>query len=295
MQLVSYLFFRLMVFLFSLLPFWMLYKLSDGLQFLFLRVVKYRYKVIHQNLTNSFPNKNESEIQELIKASYQNLCDILLEGIKGMSISDEEILKRYKFINPEVANDFYDQGRSMVGMASHYGNWEWAVQAINLQLKCITVGVVARIKNKYLDGYVKKYRTHDRVKVLYPDIARPIIEKWDEENEPALFVYIADQSPPRGAQKSAQWVNFLNQDTACLWGGDRMARRMNFPAVNMAINRIKRGYYEVTLDVISEDSKNTNDADITKDYMKRLEERILAKPQDWLWSHKRWKLSREAK
>jgi len=271
----------------------MLYKLSDGLQFLFLRVIKYRYKVIEQNLTNSFPDKSESEIKALIKASYQNLCDILLEGIKGMSISDEEILKRYKFINPEVANDFYDQGRSMVGMASHYGNWEWAVQAINLQLKCITVGVVARIKNKYLDGYVKKYRTHDRVKVLYPDIARPIIEKWDEENEPALFVYIGDQSPPRGAQKSAQWINFLNQDTACLWGGDRMARRMNFPAVNMAINRVKRGYYEVTLDVISENSKNTTDADITKDYMKRLEARILAKPQDWLWSHKRWKLSRD--
>ncbi len=270
----------------------MLYKLSDGLQFLFLRVIKYRYKVIQQNLTNSFPHKSESEIQDLIKAAYQNLCDILLEGIKGMSISDEEILKRYKFINPEIADQFYDKGQSMVGMASHYGNWEWAVQAINLQLKCITVGVVARIKNKYLDGYVKKYRTHDRVKVLYPDNARPIIEKWDEENEPALFVYIGDQSPPRGAQENAQWVNFLNQDTACLWGGDRMARRMNFPVINMAINRVKRGYYEVRLDVISEDSKNTTDAEITIDYMRRLEQQILAKPQDWLWSHKRWKLSR---
>lgn len=290
MQLISYIFFRVMVFLFSIIPFWVLYRLSDGLRFLFLNVIKYRYKVVKENLENAFPEKSEMEINTLIEKSYQNLCDILLEGIKGMSLSDAEVMKRYKFINPEIADQFYDKGQNIVGMASHYGNWEWAVQAISLQLKCITVGVVARIKNKYLDAYVQKYRTHENVMVLYPDMASPIIANWDKR--PALFVYIADQSPPRNAGDKAQWINFLNQDTACLWGGDRMARKMGYPAINMAINRVKRGYYEVRLDVITEDSQNTPDGEITEKFMRRLEQQIIAKPQNWLWSHKRWKLKK---
>ncbi|HFC00965.1 MAG TPA: acetyltransferase [Phaeodactylibacter sp.] len=290
MQLASYIFFRVMVALFSVIPFGVLYRMSDGLKFLFLRVLKYRYAVIKQNLNNAFPQKNESEIETLIEKTYQNLCDILLEGIKGMSLSDAEVMKRYVFVNPEVADAYYEKGQNIIGMASHYGNWEWAVQAISLQLKHITVGVVARIKNKYLDAYVQKYRTHENVMVLYPDLAREVIENWDKR--PALFVYIADQSPPRNAGNKAQWVQFLNQDTACLWGGDRMARRMGYPVLNMAINRIKRGFYEVRFDLITDDAQGTSDGEITENYMRRLEQQIIAKPQDWLWSHKRWKISK---
>lgn len=290
MQLVSYIFFRVMVFLFSITPFWLLYRLSDGLRFLFLRVIKYRYKVIKENLENSFPEKSETEINSLIEKSYRNLCDILLEGIKGMSMSDAEILKRYKFVNPKIADQYYDKGQNVVGMASHYGNWEWAVQAISLQLKCITVGVVARIKNKYLDGYVQKYRTHENVMVLYPDQANKVIANWDKR--PALFVYIADQSPSKSSAEKADWVHFLNQKTACLWGGDRMARRMDYPVINMAINRLKRGHYEVQLETITDTPRSMSEGEITAAYMQKLEQQILKKPQDWLWSHKRWKLTR---
>lgn len=290
MQLISYLFFRAMVFLFSLFSYKVLYLISDGLKFLFFNVIKYRYKVIKENLEKAFPEKEEEEIKSLIEASYQNLCDILLEGIKGMSMTDAENTKRYKFINPELPDHFYDNGQCIVGTAAHYGNWEWAVQAINNQLKGITVGVVARIKNKYMDRYVQKYRTHENVMVLYPDIARPIIEKWDKR--PAIFIYIADQSPPRGSEQKAHWVNFLNQDTACLWGADNLARRMNFPVLNFAINRVKRGYYEVTTEVISEHPKELSEGEVTKAFMRKLEQQIISKPSDWLWSHKRWKLKR---
>jgi KDO2-lipid IV(A) lauroyltransferase len=290
MQLVSYIFFRVMVFLFSIIPFWLLYRLSDGLRFLFLKVIKYRIKVVKDNLEHSFPEKSEDEINSLIEKSYRNLCDILLEGIKGMSMSDAEILKRYKFTNPEVADAYYDKGQNVVGMASHYGNWEWAVQGISLQLKCITVGVVARIKNKYLDRYVQKYRTHENVMVLYPDRANEVIANWDKR--PALFVYIADQSPSKSSAKKADWIQFLNQKTACLWGGDRMARRMDYPVLNMAINRVKRGYYEVHFEKITDTPRETSEGEITEAYMRRLEQQILAKPQNWLWSHKRWKLTR---
>ena len=280
----------MMVYLFSITPFWLVYRLSDGLRFLFLKVIKYRYKVVKENLEHSFPQKSETEINSLIEKSYRNLCDILLEGIKGMSMSDNEILKRYKFVNQEVANKYYDKGQNVIGMASHYGNWESAVQAISLQLKCITVGVVARIKNKYLDSYVQKYRTHENVMVLYPDQANKVISNWDKR--PALFVYIADQSPSKSSAEKADLVNFLNQKTACLWGVDRMARRMDFPVVNMAINRVKRGYYEVRLETITDTPRNVVEGDITTAYMNKLEQQILKKPQDWLWSHKRWKLTR---
>lgn len=290
MQLLSYIFFRVMVFIFSLIPFWLLYRLSDGLRFLFLKIIKYRIKVVKENLEHSFPEKSPAEINSLIEKSYRNLCDILLEGIKGMSMSDEEILKRYKFVNPEMADEYYDKGQNIVGMASHYGNWEWAVQGISLQLKCITVGIVARIKNKYLDRYVQKYRTHENVMVLYPDKANKVIANWDKR--PALFVYIADQSPSRSAIDKADWVEFLNQKTPCLWGGDRMARRMDFPVLNMAINRVKRGFYEVRFEKITDTPRATKEGEITAAYMHKLEQQILSKPQDWLWSHKRWKLTR---
>jgi KDO2-lipid IV(A) lauroyltransferase len=290
MQLVSYIFFRVMVFIFSIIPFWLLYRLSDGLRFLFLNVIKYRIKVVKDNLEHSFPEKSKKEISLLIEKSYRNLCDILLEGIKGMSMSDATILKRYKFVNPEVADEYYNKGQNIVGMASHYGNWEWAVQGISLQLECITVGVVARIKNKYLDRYIQKYRTHENVMVLYPDTANEVIANWDRR--PALFVYIADQSPSKSAAKRADWIQFLNQKTACLWGADRMARRMNYPVLNMAINRVKRGYYEIRFEKLTDTPRNTTKGEITAAYMHKLEQQILAKPQDWLWSHKRWKLTR---
>jgi len=288
MQFLTYIFFRIMVFLFWLLPFRVLYWLSDGLQFLFLNVIKYRYQVIRTNLENSFPEKNKSEIDLLVKDAYQNLCDILLEGIKGMSLSDKEALKRYKFLNTNLTDDLYEKGEHVIMVASHYANWEWAPQAINLQLKHLVVGLVARIKNKYIDQYFLKHRTGENVKVLNPDVASKAIANW--KDRPSMFVYIADQSPP--SPNKADWIHFLNQDTPCLWGADRMARNKNWKVVHLDVQRVKRGFYEARLEMVNNNPTNTNKGEITQQYFSFLEKNILKKPGDWLWSHRRWKHKR---
>ena len=288
MQLLGYIFFRILIFIFWLLPFRIIYWLSDGLCFLFLNVVKYRYQVIRTNLENSFPLKNKTEIDALVKDAYRNLCDILLEGIKGMSLSDKEALKRYKFFNTELTDELYNKGEHVVMVASHYANWEWAPQAINLQLKHLVVGLVARIKNKYIDRYFLKHRTGENVKVIYPDLAAKAIANWKER--PSMFVYIADQSPP--SPDKADWIQFLNQDTACLWGADRMARNKNWKVVHLDVQRVKRGFYEARLEMVNNNPTETQEGEITQQYFSLLEKNILKKPGDWLWSHRRWKHKR---
>ena len=285
MQFVSYLFFRATIFLFWLMPFWMLYLLSDGLRFLFLYVLKYRYKVVKQNLEKSFPEKSTAEIRSLIKDSYKNLCDILLEGIKGMSFTDKQVMRRYKFINPEIVDQYAERGQHAVAFASHYSNWEWGVHAISVQLKHMCVAPVAKVKNKYIDDYIQRHRNNDNMRVIHAGKSRAIIDNW--EGRPALFIYVSDQSPPNPVK--AQWIEFLNQDTACLWGADRLARRKNYPTFNIDIQRVGRGRYEVTFEVITENSIDTQDGEITEKYMRLLEKTIIEKPGDWLWSHRRWK------
>lgn len=285
MQRFTYYILRVFIFLFSLLPFRLLYLLSDGLRYLFYYVVKYRYKVIKGNLELAFPSKSESEIQQLIWGAYGNLCDVLVEGVKGLSLSAEESVRRYRFLNPEVLNDIYDSGRSVFIVASHYGNWEWGPQAIGHQIKHHTLGITAPIKNLYVNNYIQNARVFEKVStVVMKDTAKAF---EDFKDQLTAYVFIMDQSPSN--TKRAQWVDFLNQKTACLHGADQYARKTGYPVVFFDQRRVKRGFYEVTLQVLTEHPDQCSEGEITKMYMHKLEEVILQKPEDWLWSHRRWK------
>ena len=285
MQRLTYFIFRFSIFLFSLMPFALLYLISDALQFLFYRVIKYRYVVIKSNLENSFPEKSPVEIQTLVKGAYKNLCDILLEGVKGLTMSEAECRKRYKFLNPEVANELYAKGKSMFILATHYGNWEWGPQAISLQIKHHTLGIVAPIKNKYIDSYIKNSRSFEKVSVVPMRETYQAFERFKDRL--TAYVFIMDQSPSNA--KKAHWVKFLNQDTAVLHGADNHARRMGYPLVFFEQHRVKRGHYEIRLTKLFDDASGLEVGEISALFMEKLEAIILAKPEDWLWSHRRWK------
>ncbi len=285
MQKLGYIFFRLLVFIFSLVPFRVLYLYSDILYFFFFYVFGYRKKVVFSNLKKSFPEKTEEEINKIAKGFYKNLSDITLESIKALSMSERTLLRRYPVVNLEVLDKYFDKGQSVIGLAAHYGNWEWGVASFGYQFKHKSIGIYKPLSNRYIDNYVRKLKVSQG---MYMVSLKDTYKTFEEKHEkPAIFFMISDQSPSN--IKRAKWVNFLNQETACLHGAEMYGKKYNIPLIFGDVQRIKRGFYEVELSVFEDNPQETAEGEITERYMKKLEEIIRKKPENWLWSHKRWK------
>lgn len=274
---------------FSVIPYWVLYLLSNMFYILFFYFIPYRKKVIRQNIDRSFLELSSKEKVSIIKGFYHNLCDILLEGIKGFSMTKNDLLKRYQFINPEVMNDLYAKGQDVVAVGAHYANWEWGIIAAPLQLKHKLFAFYTPLTNKPIDAYMRENRNKWGTELVSAGDAKKIFDAKKEE--PVMFFFGADQSPAK--PKGAHWMTFLNQDTACIKGPEFFARRYQMPVVYFDVERVKKGYYSVLLKVIEPDPVNTSSGEITENYMHELERIILKKPEDYLWSHRRWKHSRE--
>ncbi len=237
------------------------------------------------NLKNAFPEKSNQEISIIAKNFYKNLADITLESIKGISLNNKNLLKRYKVTNPEIMEELFLQNKSVIGIGSHYANWEWGVLSFSLQFPHICYGLYKPIKNKYINQYFKRSRAQNNMHLHSIKETKTLFEIPNEK--PALYFMISDQSPSN--LNSAVWVNFLNQQTACLHGPGFYARKYNLPIVYGDVQRIKRGYYEISLSQITENSQNFSTEEITQLIMKQLENIIRKNPACWLWSHKRWK------
>ncbi|MCF6364603.1 MAG: lysophospholipid acyltransferase family protein [Bacteroidales bacterium] len=289
MQYIGYIFFRFLVFIFSLIPFWALYFYSDILYFFFFHVFGYRKKIVYNNLRKSFPDKADKEIHSIAKKFYTNLSDITLESIKGLSMSKKTLLKRYPVLNIELLDEFFNKGQNVIGLAAHYTNWEWGVISFGFQFKHKSVGLYKPLSNKYIDSYVKKSRAAWGMNLVpIKDTFKAFNEKHEK---PAVFFMVSDQSPSN--VKKAVWVKFLNQDTACLHGAENYAVKFNVPMVFGNVQRVKRGYYTVELSIFEKNPAQTKPQELTQRYMQKLEKIIKENPENWLWSHKRWKHKRE--
>ena len=285
---LEYLFFRLGVLLFAHLPFGALYLLSDGAAFLLYRVLRYRKKVVEENLLRCFPEKSPEERRLIRKRFYAHLADILLEGLKGLYISKDEVLKRYRFVNPELVNRYFREGRHVFAMPAHYGNWEWGVLSFALQVDHDVIGVYKPIHNPRVEAFMARRRTRFGLQLAPFYTTRQLME--NPPARPSLFIMMSDQSP--SSHKKAQWVTFFNQETACLHGADYYSRKLHCPVLFMDVQRVGRGYYEITFSLLFDDPATTPEGAVTQAYMSRLEAVIRDRPEDWLWSHRRWKRSR---
>jgi len=286
----EYLAFRLSVLLIAHLPFRALYALSDAAAFVLGRVLRYRGKVVSGNLARAFPEKSEEEIDLICGRFYRHLADIFVEGLKGLYISREEVLRRYRFVNPELVNRIFDEGRHVFAMPAHYGNWEWGVLSFALQVKHDVIGVYKPIHNPLIERFMARRRTRFGLQLAPFYETRKTME--NPPSRPALYIMMSDQSPSNG--KKAQWVQFLNQDTACLHGADYWGRKLDYPALFMDVQRVRRGFYEITFTELLTNPAQSEETDLTRAYMQKLEAVIRAKPEDWLWSHRRWKHKRPA-
>ncbi len=288
MQYLIYLFFLWSVYFIAIVPFWMLYAYSDLVAFVFHRIFRYRKKVIVENLKKSFPEKSDKEINTITRKTYKNLTDIVVESIKTFTMSTENISKRFKVINPEILDEYYTKGQSIIGVTGHYGNWEWGAMAGSLQIRHRAVAIYKPLSNKYIDNYIKRTRAENGT--LLKSIYKTEETFKNFKNQTCIFLLVADQSP--SSTKKAVWVDFLNQDTACLHGPEKYAKMYNYPVVFLSIKRVKRGNYELIAEKLIENPSKLNEGEVTKLYMNKLEQIIREKPEDWLWSHKRWKRKR---
>ena len=287
MEYIGYLAFRGVVFLFSLLPFSAMYRLSNGVAWLMMNVIGYRKAVVFKQLRNSFPDKSAAEIDRIARASYLNLSDILLESMKGFSMSKADFAERFIFTNPELIHDSMEADGNSIPMAAHYTNWEWGVISLPLSLNRTIVGFYKPLSNPYIEKYGREKRAQFGIELVPIGETSTAFERFADR--PTAYFFISDQNTN---SDKAHWVTFLNQDTACPYGGDKYARQYNYPAYFLDMKRVKRGYYQITFEKIASDAQNLPDEEVTHRFMARLEKMILAKPENWLWSHKRWKKKR---
>jgi KDO2-lipid IV(A) lauroyltransferase len=271
------------------LPLWVLYILGDLLYPMVYYVVRYRRKVTRTNLTKSFPTKSEKEIVAIEKAYYRHICDLLAEGVWGLRATPEQLLAHYRIENRELLTPFFDEGKSVILMSAHYNNWEMMIASLNFQLLHHGVGVGKHIVQKPFGRLLTQKRARYGTEIVDNTDVRRVMEFYDRYKVPAAWMMLGDQSPHD--RKKSLWTQFLNQETAFIFGSEHFARKYDYPVFYYSVEKTKRGYYTVRFEPISLSPMNENEDDITRRYAARLEKTINEKPQYWLWSHRRWKLS----
>ncbi len=245
--------------------------------------------VVLRNLVNSFPEKSKSEIKKIEKRFYHYLADLIFESVKTISISASEIKKRFLFKNIDILKSYLNDGKSVIAVSGHYGNWEWGPVATGLELKEKVLVVYKPLSDKRFEELINSMRSRfGSIMIPMKQTLRKVIEY---KNEPSVLVLIGDQTPTR--EESQYFTSFLNQETAVFLGVEKIALKLNNPIVYFSINRIRRGYYECVVKSLIDKPKQTKDYEITQAHIKELEKNIRFQPEYWLWSHKRWKFSPE--
>ena len=276
----------------ALLPLKILYILSDILFFPMFYIVRYRRKLVYQNMKDSFPEKSEKEIRRMEKAFYHHFCDYIVETIKLLHISDKENRKRVKFHNTEALQEIVDNGGSCLMLLGHYGNWEF-VPSVTLWMRkgsVIFAQIYRPLKNKWFDRFFLKLRGRYHSECIAKQDTLRSILRYKSSGRPSITGFMADQTP--SPANIHHWVNFLNHDTPVFTGVEKIAHKVGFSVFYFDVEKIKRGYYSVTIREISKNPKETEEFEITNKYMEMMETTILRAPEYWLWTHNRWKHKR---
>lgn len=276
----------------AITPFPLLYIQSDLYAFLLYHLLRYRRKVVRANLLRSFPDKSIPEIRKIEKKFYKNFCDTALELCKLLKMTREDLEKRVRFTNPELIRGLYDKGKSLFYALPHSGNWEWFGKLMHTLSDHKCVAIYKRIQNACFEDFMLRLRTSgkeaDDQMVESSQVFRTLVKRRNLKNA-ALIV--ADQSP-RGIDTD-YWIDFLNQDTCWFTGMEKMARKLDYAVVFVGMKRTGRGYYEVTFEEICRNPDQQPENGIIEQYARSLEHFIKTNPDNWLWSHRRWKHKRK--
>lgn len=288
-QIVYVLFYTL-----SLLPFRILYGMADIGYVLLYYIIRYRRGVVRKNLVTAFPEKSIDDIKTIERKFYHWFCDYFLEAIKLLSISEKELRRRFTIINSEEVEQCFQEGQDVAAILGHYCNWEWlSCVGMNQPPERETGLIYHPLRNKTFDYLFRKLRSHERNSHVIPkkDILRYVVTK-KREGVRNICGYISDQGPKW--TNIHLWLPFLNHEyTPVFTGGERIMRKMNNAVFYVEMSRPKRGYYTATYKLITREPNTLPADDITRRFFCLLEETIRQEPAFYLWSHNRWKRTKE--
>ena len=286
MQRLVYILVYPILWLISILPFPLLYVFSDFVYFLVYRVFGYRTKTVRENLVLVFPEKSTAEIKEIERKFYHHLCDMIVEAIKSITISESELKKR--FISPNL-NDvlhYEKEGKDVVLMLAHYASWEWFF-ILNRYTSFRCNAIYKKLKNKYFDNLVKRVRARYDTYLIPMKSAIPEITRARVNGEVTLNGFVSDQSPKWYA--AHHWNTFMGIPVPVYTGAELIAKRLDMAVLFVKVKKVKRGFYEAYFETITDTPKEFPDYEITDIFLKKVEEQIYEAPEYFLWTHKRWK------
>lgn len=271
------------------LPFWAIFVLGDIFFFFLYHVIRYRRKVVHENLTRSFPEKSLKEIKTITKKFYHHLSDISLETLKASTMSAEQFDERMIVHGLDIYDEYYKQGKNVILLGMHYGNWEW-IGSIQRFLKAQYYCVVNKMRsNPEFEEFLTSSRERFGGITIPSHLSARLILKLNENERPAGIMLAADQTGPSNSQF---WTTFLNQETSFFTGPMKIAVKTNLPVLLFHSRKIGRSRYEVLHYKLIENPAEVDPDEIMLAYVRKIEEIIKAEPEYWLWSHRRWKHKR---
>ncbi|WP_282123492.1 lysophospholipid acyltransferase family protein [Algibacter mikhailovii] len=286
MQLLAYIILYPLLWFISILPFRILYIISDFTFFFIYNIFGYRKKVVTNNMKLAFPEKTEQEIASIRKKFYHHFCDMLVESIKSITVSEKEIMKRYTFPNVDEIHQLEKENRSIVLMMGHYGSWEW-IFILQKHVNYLGYAVYKKLSNKYFDRLVKRIRARYNSYLITTKETVPTLIKAKRNKELTFNGFVFDQSPK--LDKAMHWQKFMGVKVPVHVGAEILAKRLDMVTLFLKVKKVKRGYYEATFTDIIRNPKEYKDFDITDLSLQRVEEQIREAPEFYLWTHKRWK------
>jgi len=269
----------------SLLPFRLLYLVSDFLCLILYYVVGYRKKVVFENLKNSFPDKSQAERVRIAKTFYKHFCDLTLESVKMFTISIKDAHEHMSYEGKEIMEKYYNQGKSVIVAMAHYNNWEMVAVTTDQEISHQTCAIYKPLSNPYFDKKVRDSRQKYGMQMIHN---RTVKEDFDRLiNERIAVYFLIDQAP--SIHSKPYWTTFLNQETGVLTGTEKYAKTYNYPIVFLDVQKPKRGHYTCKYVDITDSPRSFPDGELTEKVTRMLEGHIKERPEFWLWSHRRWK------
>ena len=286
MQFLVYILAYPILWLISILPFRIFYWFSDCVYFLVYYIIGYRKKVVRANLALALPHLNDAERKKVEKKFYQHMCDMFLETIKTMSISAEEMEKRFNVTNLDLILDYAKKGKSVILVASHYASYEWLL-TINPKIGFQGVAVYKKLANPYFDKLVRKIRSKFHTELIETKKAIPLMAQNQRDGILSLYGLASDQSPK--LDRIFHSSNFMGIEVPVHTGAEMLAKKYDLSVVFAKVKKVRRGYYEATFVSLADNPKDFEDFKITEKYLQEVEKQILEAPEYYLWTHKRWK------
>lgn len=270
----------------SMLPFRLLYVLSDVVFFIVYYVIHYRKTIVRENINLALPHLSASEKLIIEKKSYAHLCDMFLEMIKTITISENEINKRYTYSNLETFKNLESKNKSIVVMIAHYASYEWVI-SLNKQISFKGYAIYKKLNNPYFDQLVKDIRLKFHANLITTKDTIPQIESNYNNKILSIYGFASDQAPRLSVTR--YWRSFMGTETNIHTGAEMLAKKYDMNVIFLKTKKVKRGFYEGTFVVLSEDEINIPDYQITDKFLNEVEKQIIEAPEFYLWTHNRWK------